>query len=506
MFSSMFIGATGLKTHQQGLNVVSNNMANSSTVAYKTQEFTFGTLMSQTMTTGQDSSVGISQKGMGVGLERVKNDFSQGVFETSNTATDLAIGGKGFFRVSKDDETFYTRAGNFRFDNQGYIVDPHGYRLQGTDLSADATGATGDIRLTPDENGQITSTPQATTLLTNFVNLQGTNADHSTDADNPFFALLKAYDANATDSPLDSTQYELSQSFQIYDENGDTHDVTIYYDQVTANTTDGKSYWEYIVAMDPADEGRSSFQNTSGAGLLMAGTLTFTSVGQLEAQSAYTFGGTEGSDTENLSSWVPASINSDGFPEFTATVTSNSSVTMGLNLGLTATSNAWSGASTAADVGTDPSQLPQFAATRDARASTAHAGTSATVYYNQNGYGQGYLSNLTVDTDGKLIGQFSNGQSLELYQINLYNFTNEHGLFSEGNNHYSATTASGTMNEGIPGDANFGRLTQYALEQSNVDLAEQMVQMITTQRGFQANGKVITTTDSMLQSALNTKR
>ena len=70
MFSSMYIGATGLKTHQQGLNVVSNNMANTSTLAYKTQEFTFGTLMSQTITTSQDASLGVSQKGMGVGLER----------------------------------------------------------------------------------------------------------------------------------------------------------------------------------------------------------------------------------------------------------------------------------------------------------------------------------------------------------------------------------------------------------------------------------------------------
>ena len=340
---------------------------------------------------------------------------------------------------SKDDETFYTRAGNFRFDNEGYIVDPHGYRLQGTDLSADATGTSGDIRLTPDENGQITSAPQATTLLTNFVNLQGTNADHSTDTDNPFFALLKNYDANAADGPLNNTQYELSQSFQIYDENGETHDVTIYYDAVTTNNTDGKAYWEYVVAMDPAEEGRSAFQNTSGAGLLMAGTLTFTSAGELESQSAYTYSGTEGTDTENLSSWVPASINSDGFPEFSATFASNSTVTMGLNLGLTATSNAWSGAATAADIGTDPSQLPQFAATRDARASTAYAGTSATVYSNQNGYAKGYLNNLTVDSEGKLVGQFSNGQSLELYQINLYNFTNEHGLFLEGNNHYSAT-------------------------------------------------------------------
>lgn len=506
MFSSMYIGATGLKTHQVGLNVVSNNLANTSTLAYKTQEFTFGTLMSESVSSSQAPSVGISQRGLGVEVQRIKNDFSQGAFDTSNTATDLAIGGKGFFRVAKDGETFYTRAGNFRFDNEGYIVDPHGYVLQGTNLTAESTGTSGDIRLTPNENGQITSTPQATTQLTNYVNLQGENSDHSSDADNPFFALLNAYDANEADGPLASTQYELSQSLQVYDEDGQTHTVTIYYDKVTTNAADGKSHWEYVVAMDPEEEGRAGFQNTSGAGLLMAGTMTFTSSGELESQSAFTFNGADGSATEDLSQWAVTTFSSNGYPQLTATFASGGSITMGLDLGLTATSATWSGASNAAAVGTDPSQLPGFAANRAANASTAYAGSSATVYSSQNGYGKGYLNNLTVDAQGKLIGQFSNGQSQELYQIHLYNFTNEHGLYLEGNNHYSATTASGTITEGTPGSSNFGQLSQYALEQSNVDLAEQMVQMITTQRGFQVNGKVITTTDTLLQTALNTKR
>lgn len=502
----MYIGATGLKTHQLGLNVVSNNLANSSTVAFKTQEFTFGTLMSQNVVTSTDRSVGISQRGLGVGLERIKNNFAQGPFDTSNTATDLAIGGKGFFRVSKEGESYYTRAGNFRFDNQGYIVDPHGFRLQGTQLETSAPGTSGDVRLTPDDNGQITSTPLATTLLTNYVNLQDSNSNHSTDAGNPFFALLKAYDANAADGPLTSSQYELSQSFKIYDENGDSHNVTIYYDNVSTNSDDGKSYWEYVVAMDPANEGRSGFQNTSGAGLLLAGSLTFGTTGELESQSAFSFNGTDGADTENLSGWTPATINSDGYPQISATFTNGTSVTMGLDLGLTAQSTTWNGASNAAAIGTDPSQLPGFTATRAANASTAYAGTSATAYFDQNGYGIGYLTNLTVDMDGQLIGQYSNGQSQELYQINLYNFTNEQGLSCEGNNHYAATTASGTVTEGTPNSSNFGQLVQYTLEESNVDLAEQMVQMITTQRGFQANGKIITTSDTILQTTLNTKR
>ena len=458
------------------------------------------------MVTSTDPSVGMSQRGLGVGLQRIKNDFSQGTFDPSNTATDLAIGGKGFFRVAQNGENLYTRAGNFRFDNQGYLVDPHGYVLQGTALGTDATGTSGDIRLTPDENGQLTSDPVATTQLTNYVNLQPDNSDHTKDTDNPFFALLKAYDANDAGGPLGSSQYELSQSFSIYDENGETHEVTIYYDQVTNDSDDGKSYWEYVVAMDPADEGRSGFQNTSGAGLLMAGTLTFSSSGQLESQSAFTFNGTDGSTTENLANWQTAGFSSNGYPAFTATFTNGTSTTIGLDLGLTATSTSWSGASNAAAIGTTASQVPSFESTRATNASTAYAGSSATVQYTQNGYAKGYLTNLTVDSDGKLIGQYSNGRAVELYQINLYNFTNEHGLHSEGNNHYSTTPDVGTISEGIPGTSNFGQLTQYALEQSNVDLAEQMVQMITTQRGFQVNGKVITTTDSLLQSALNIKR
>ncbi len=501
MLSSFYIGATGMKSQAEGMQVLGNNIANVSTLGFKASKTLFANLMSETLTTGANSAkVGSAQKGLGVQVHDVKVDWSQGSHETTNTLSDLSISGNGFFGVQKDGELRYTRAGNFRVNKQGYMVDPNGYRLQGTSLYGSSKGTTGDIRFEPDSSGSVKLPAKATTRLTAYNNLG--SGDNSTSESNPYFAMFEQWNAN-NDPPLGSSQYAYSTSMTVYDEKGEKHTVTIYFDEVKASGS-GSSTWEFVVAMDPSSDGRSGFKGTSSAGLLMAGTMSFNSSGQLTSMSAFTNNGSGGKDLNN---WVRSGFDADGYPKFDVTFDNGATASMGIDLGFRSTGSGWSGsAENASQVGSSAGNLPSFSGERGSTATTNYGGSSSTLRQTQNGYGEGFLQSFTVDAQGVIKGTFSNGQNQELYQVNLYNFTNTWGLKAEGNNHYSATPAAGDVTQGVAGEGAFGSISQYALEQSNVDLAREFVDMITTQRAFQANSKIISTSDSILQNALSMKR
>jgi flagellar hook protein FlgE len=132
--------------------------------------------------------------------------------------------------------------------------------------------------------------------------------------------------------------------------------------------------------------------------------------------------------------------------------------------------------------------------------------SSTTNYQTQDGYPPGVLQSVSVSAEGILSGTYSNGQILDLYQITLANFNNANGLYKEGSNLYSETLASGVAYTNSPGEGGLGKISANSLEQSNVDLATEFVKMIIAQRGFQANSKVITTTDEILQELMTLKR
>ncbi len=123
----------------------------------------------------------------------------------------------------------------------------------------------------------------------------------------------------------------------------------------------------------------------------------------------------------------------------------------------------------------------------------------------QDGYSAGSLVKIGIDGEGIITANYSNGERIKVSQIALAKFSNVGGLTKEGGNLFSATDASGPARTGIPG-SELGKIFTNALEQSNVDLAQEFVKMITTQRGFQANSKIITTTDEMLGELINLKR
>jgi flagellar hook protein FlgE len=125
----MWTAVTGLLVHGEKMNVVGNNIANVNTVGFKGSRMDFEDFVNQTVY----AASGPSQVGRGVSIGTIYGDFSQGSFEQSTNPTDIAINGNGFFKVKPigQDTEYFTHAGNFRFNPEGYLVDPHGYALQG---------------------------------------------------------------------------------------------------------------------------------------------------------------------------------------------------------------------------------------------------------------------------------------------------------------------------------------------------------------------------------------
>ncbi|MGE4194030.1 MAG: flagellar hook protein FlgE [Pseudodesulfovibrio sp.] len=537
-FGSMYVGATGVIAHSQGMQVLANNLANVNTIGYRRSELLFGDLISQQMGSGgaqYDSGVfRTSQIGKGVGVSTIRPSFNEGSLENTNAVTDLALSGEGFFGVSDPSmgatgATHYTRAGSFRFNNDAYLVDAAGFRLQGYAYDQE-TGqwdtAVSDIRLPYEDvivDGETARVVRSEPVATNSVEVVA-NLDHSatevfSSTDNPFFSMLEAYNGSQSNAatPFGDTEPQYSTAMDVFDAEGNSYEMTVYYDPVNpdtlSNAVPGYSYWEYVIAM-PGDADGSAAYGTSGAGLAGMGVLTFNSRGALVNQSAFSLDPSASGDPKDLASWVPATFDEEGLPQFNFTFGADGQSTgevstIGYDFGVNSQSSSWRshGTGSAATLGTDADLLPEMAdMDRDARVTTSFAQPSFTGYYNQDGYTWGYLNYLSVDEEGILSGHFSNGQTEELYQVGVYKFNSPWGLSRDGHTNFVATEASGGAIEGVAGDRGRGTINQNSLESSNVDMADEFSNMIVTQRGYQANTKVITTADTMLNTLISVKR
>lgn len=191
--------------------------------------------------------------------------------------------------------------------------------------------------------------------------------------------------------------------------------------------------------------------------------------------------------------WSTATPNNDGYFELTAAfvLDPDTSAPVSQNVGINL------GARNPLGIGTWES---------DSQATTQYAGESTTLLQTQDGYPSGYLQAVSIDPDGVVTGTYSNGRNISTYQLGLSIFRNQWGLEKVGNNLYRQTRDSGEPTTNPPGTGGAGEIAPNSLEQSNVDLANEFVEMIIQQRGFQANSKVITTTDTMLAELINLKR
>ncbi|CCK81735.1 flagellar hook-basal body complex protein [Desulfobacula toluolica] len=255
--SSLFTGTSGLKNMGNSLQVVGNNISNLNTIGFKKGRSTFAdTLYESVATQG-----GTGQMGRGMSLGSVSQSFSQGSFESTGNATDLSIGGDGFFVVSQPDSdiSYYTRAGDFNFDKAGQLVNSQGYVVQGWELdpeTGDDVGAIKDILLQT-----FTSAPQATKEISAITNLDS-------DSDSNSVVLSNNWDGSE-DISIAANNYEYPTVVKVYDALGSTHEVSIYYDKKSGTE------WEYIVTCNPEEDKRNSVQGTDSKGLLARGTITF---------------------------------------------------------------------------------------------------------------------------------------------------------------------------------------------------------------------------------------
>lgn len=504
MMSSLYIGSTGLKTHAEGMSVITNNLANVNTVAYKQMSMQYADMMSAYLTSPSGTVTNVSQVGMGAMVGSNRTLFTQGGFDTSGTSTDLAISGTGFFGVTKNGVTHYTRAGNFRFDSGGNLLDPSGWNVMGRAIvnGVEASSAS-PIKIDLGANGHAYMAPKATSVLSTGSRLGGLENSIS-DSANPFFSMAAAWNG-AQSSPLGESQYSYSEPISFYDSGGALRQATIYYD--SAGTSGGVTAVEYVIALLPGEDG-SGLVGTSAEGLLMAGTLTFSSSGELCNMTA--FYPPASGDPSDLSGWTPATMQ-NGQPLLKVQASGAAAQSIQLDMGLTlpgAGSYAGAGLSSAADAVANPGAIYNTSVTKQlsAKATNAAGETQGTLYANRDGYASGEMKDLYISSDGLVRIGYSNGQSQDIFRVSLYRFTSQDGLNNEGGNHYSATAASGMAEEGVPGQENFGTISGFSLEQSNVDYAREFSLMIINQRGFQMNSKVITTSDTMLQKALELKR
>jgi flagellar hook protein FlgE len=417
MIGSLFAGISGLSANSTAMTVIGDNIANVNTTAFKSNKSSFANVLSQSL--GGSATGGI---GRGVEFWGVSPSWSQGSIENTSNATDMAINGKGFFMVEDDSgSAFYTRAGEFSFNKDGYLVNPDGLYVQGYSVSSIAADDT--VTLGPIENinvpGESTAPPQATTTSTLDINL----------------------DAGA----VENDTYSSTQT--IYDSLGNAIPLTLTFTRgAVANEWTASVSVPTGTVTDP----------TMDIGITNP-DLTFDPNGNLNT--------------------IPANN-----PSITLTRLENGSADIAINWNLFDTAGVTNG------------DLTQYAA------------ASTTNFNTQDGYAAGNLRGVSVDEKGFVTGVYSNGQLTPLYQVVLAEFPSYFGLSKMGKNLYAESRASGQAMTGVPLSGSLGSISPSAIEMSNVDLAQEFVKMITTQRAFQANSRVITTSDEILQELISLKR
>jgi flagellar hook protein FlgE len=425
---SLNTGAAGLRAHSDAINVVGDNIANVNSVGFKRSRAVFEDILGRSIA----SSASMPSAGAGARLAQIQQMWAQGALLTTESPTDLAISGDGFFIVRGNANgavgSFYTRAGQFTMNTDGYLQNPNGLILQGygVDARGNIQSTVGDLKINP---GTIAAT--TTTRVDLAANL---------DANAP----IRTWD------PADpSGSSNFSTNVTVYDSLGNARPVTVYFVKTADNV------WDWHAMVDGADyAGGTPGVPVEGA----SGTLTFTTDGQLDTETA------------GASAWDFRGAT----PGQTITFDFGTSVTTDGGTGLDAT--------------------------------TQFGSPSTVTGISQDGYGAGSIAAVAIDSEGIVTGVFSNGQRRTLGQVAIADFQSVDGLSRAGEGLWSETRESSQPLIGPPQTGGRGAIVSAALEQSNVDIGREFVDLIAYQRGFQANSKIIQTADEMYGELVNLKR
>lgn len=565
MNRALFSGVAGLKVHQTKMDVIGNNISNVNTVGFKGSRAVFSDMLSQLQSaaaapTQTRGGVNPRQIGLGVSVESIDLIFSDSSPQQTGRNTDLALSGNGLFVLKSGDQEYYTRNGSFAFDEAGYYVMPgNGLRVQGWNASDDGTintnglatdiivpvGKTMDATMTDqisyagnfdkesltiksitatpvsghesdwqdavattDSDGKITSVNvdgqyvmSATITLSDDSQVHVTSGYYEKDKSIPITTLATVYDSlggkhqvtllidkDRTSIDTKSTDVAALSTAKILDTNGNEIKATNI--QAVTDTDGNVTSYTYNAVND--DGSVSTTESTANTNQLVFDNRwrVYIAPGAGEkgpADSSFT---NKFSRDEDDGSHIEGTMNNINYLYFNerGQFISNGQTTLGA---ITFTySNGNGAADQQADI--DFTGLTQYA-------------NSTTAFPTTNGNTAGVLQSLAVDSNGIVTGSYTNGLVRAEAQIAVAQFSNSAGLTKIGTTIYQKSNNSGDAN--IKTIADFGMtVISSALEMSNVDLASEFSEMIVTQRGFQANSKITTVADEMLETIVNMKR
>lgn len=474
MMMSMFSSVSGLKAHQTRMDVIGNNIANVNTVGFKASRTTFQEIFSQTLSSGgaPDAATGRGgtnpmQIGLGMNVDAIDVQMERGSVQRTESPTDLSIEGEGYFvvRGGNSGAFNFTRAGNFTIDKAGNLVTSTGQNVYGwmkygygnDGYVFDTEEDIKPLNLYNDEynmNKRIIAA-KATTEAVLAGNLDATKTAlyaGSGDYDDLKTGLVDTVVSPATTgdgipdngaSPPVKIEPDFIVPLNVYDDLGNEYKVNL-------------QMWKFKVCTESGQPQTSWYWRLDGgtASASATGYIKFDSKGKLIANS----GDFPVKETIELR----PNANSGAGP-----------FSFELNL----------------------EQLSQYADDSSVKPTRI------------DGYPPGTLVTFSIGGDGVITGVYDNGKQQPLGLLSLATFENPAGLQKVGSNQFIQTPNSGNFQlPHKPGSDGAGVLIPGTLEMSNVDLAKQFTEMIITQRGFQANSRVMTTSDEILQELASMKR
>lgn len=550
MMRALYSGVSGLKTHQTKMDVIGNNIANVNTVGFKASSVTFSDIMYQTTSgaSGATATTGgknAKQIGLGVSTAATKVSItSGGAAQSTGDAFDIKLtdsNSTNFFVVNNGTENLFTRAGSFYIDGAGNLaMTSTGYNVMGWQVDP----ATGTIRkdtvsaLRVMQASNMTSAPEATTNAS--VSGIIDKNDKNVTSDDGYFRTLTFFDNLGYSytakfsfkvKDVDAGQYSV-ELVNLYDSN----DKDILAEYLDANP----GGLDNIFGNDTTAQ--KSFAPNTKAGYSIKNASIVTTIGGVEYSLAstnitkdasgnnvltFTDGGTPANTREIPLTDVYANLDdATGNGDITKLQIDQGQLVYTYdttNFGIEFYTN--DGTFKSIDGNTDGKvtmnlkgilgdsfedieiDFSHILNQNNGGSSTAEIERGATDGITGMGKKLGTMTGVSIDGSGCIYGSYDNGNTVLLGQIAVAQFANASGLESLGNNCYGTTLNSGDFDGiGVEVTADGGSMTTGQLEMSNVDLSAQFTEMITTQRGFQANSRIITTSDTLLEELVNLKR
>lgn len=551
MMRSMYSAVSGLKTHQTRMDVIGNNIANVNTVAFKSSSVTFSDILYQTTSNASGANAttgtgGVNAKQIGLGTTAAATKVSitsAGASETTGNPFDIRLTDKNstnFFIVNNGSENVFTRSGSFYVDGSGNLcMSSTGYTVMGWQVDE----TTGEIRkdtvsaLRIMQEKNLTSAPEATTQATIAGVLDENDTDVKNDAgrvmnlnfyDNLGYQytakfaikatgtdgkytveLTSVLDSNNKNIIADLDKQQIAQIFGNYNANatlgqyGLTKDYE--YDSVSKSYTNKTTGEKFLI--NNATDNSTTFVGDNGSQVsiteIFSGITTTIANNIKNATNNYkvAFDAQTGHATltgEQTSYDLEFDTSSGKFKSIGG---ENPSVM--LNMGALS-SGLINNNGNFQNITVDFSQCLNY---ENGGKSTIGADAGATDGKTGKGRKLGAMTGISIDTSGRIYGTYDNGNTELLGQIAVAQFSNASGLEKVGESCYRTTLNSGEFDGiGVEISADGSSMTTGELEMSNVDLSSEFTSMITTQRGFQANSRVITTSDTLLEELVNLKR